>query len=82
MGLYLPARGYRGDIDFHAPAPGAARPEMWDGLIVAEARDGYGFILYGNINGVGYQSVCVPASPAAYYQAQRGFGALPWAGLV
>ena len=82
MGLYMPARGYHGYIDFHAPVPRAARPEMWENLILSEARDGYGFILRGNVNDVGYQSVCVPASLAAYHQAQREFGVLPWAEIV
>ncbi len=82
MGVYMPSRGYHGYIDFHAPAPRAARPEMWKDLILAEARDGYGFILRGNVNDFGYQSVCVPASLAAYYQAQREFGVLPWAEIV
>jgi len=82
MGIYIPARGYHGYIDFHAPAPAAARPDMWESLILSEARDGYGFILEGSVNDVGYQSVCVPASLAAYYQAQREFGVLPWAEIV
>ena len=82
MGVFMPARGYHGYVDFHAPAPRAARPEMWEDLVVAEARDGYGFILQGNVNDVGYQSVCVPASLAAYYQAQREFGVLPWAEIM
>jgi gamma-glutamyltranspeptidase/glutathione hydrolase len=82
MGIYMPARDFHGYIDFHAPAPGASRPDMWEDLILSEARDGYGFILRGNVNDVGYQSVCVPASLAAYYEAQREFGVLPWSEIV
>lgn len=82
MGVYMPSRGYHGYIDFHAPAPLAVRQDMWKDLIISEARDGYGFILQGNVNDVGYESVCVPSSLAAYYQAQRGFGVLPWAEIV
>ena len=82
MNLYLPARGHHGVIDFHAPAPRAVRPEMWQDLIVAEARDGYGFILQGGINDIGHQAVCVPASLAAWHAAHRDFGVLPWAELV
>ncbi len=82
MGLYLPAQGAQLAIDFHAPAPRAARPEMWQDLILGEARDGYGFLLRDNINDVGYQSVCVPLSLAAFFEAQRSFGRLPWAEVV
>ncbi|MEO8714261.1 MAG: gamma-glutamyltransferase, partial [Acetobacteraceae bacterium] len=82
MGVYMPARGHHGYIDFHAPAPRAARAEMWDDLILSEARDGYGFILEGGVNDIGYGSVCVPASLAAYYQAHREFGVLPWAEIM
>ncbi len=82
MGIYMPARGYHGYIDFHAPAPRAARPEMWEAIIRSEARDGYGFILDGNVNDVGYQSICVPASLAAYHEAQRNYGNLPWSEIV
>ncbi len=82
LGLYLPARGFHGYIDFHSPAPGAARAEMWEKLILSEARDGYGFILEGSVNDVGYQSICVPASLAAWDEAHRQFGKLPWPEIV
>ncbi len=82
MGLFLPTRDRHEYIDFHAPAPLAARPDMWERQIVGEARDGYGFILEGHVNDLGYQSICVPASLKAFHQAQREFGALPWAEIV
>ncbi|HEX5325584.1 MAG TPA: gamma-glutamyltransferase, partial [Acetobacteraceae bacterium] len=44
MGVYLPQRNRHEYIDFHAPAPLAARPDMWEHLIEGESRDGYGFI--------------------------------------
>ena len=46
-GIALPAKGFHGYIDFHAPAPLAPRPDMWADRIESEARDGYGFILRG-----------------------------------
>ncbi len=82
MGICLPDRSHHGYIDFHAPAPRAARADMWQDLVLSEARDGYGFILRGQVNDVGYQSICVPASLAAYHLAQRTHGALPWAEVV
>ncbi len=82
MGLYVPARGFHGYVDFHAPAPLAARADMWADRIEAEARDGYGFILRGKVNDLGYQSICVPASLRAFHAAHARFGALPWAEIA
>jgi gamma-glutamyltranspeptidase / glutathione hydrolase len=81
-GIYLPGRGFHGYLDFHAPAPLAVRPDMWEHLIESEARDGYGFILKGRLNDIGYQSICTPASLRAYYEAQREHGRLPWEQVV
>jgi gamma-glutamyltranspeptidase/glutathione hydrolase len=82
MGLYLPGSGVHGYIDFHSPAPAATRPDMWADLIESEARDGYGFVLKGRVNDVGYQSICVPASLRAYHDAHARHGRLPWAEVV
>ncbi|TKT72541.1 gamma-glutamyltransferase [Afipia massiliensis] len=81
-GIYFPGQGFHQYLDFHAPAPAAARPDMWADLIEGEARDGYGFILRGKVNDLGYQSVCVPASLKAYYEAHSRFGVLPWRDIV
>jgi gamma-glutamyltranspeptidase / glutathione hydrolase len=81
LGIYLPGR-HHGYIDFHAPAPLAARPDMWAALVEAETRDGFGFILAGRVNELGYQSICVPAALSAYAEAHGEFGALPWADVV
>lgn len=82
MAVYRADTGQHEYIDFHAPAPGAATPDMWEDLILGEARDGYGFMLEGNVNDVGYQSICVPASLKAYEVAHQRHGKLPWADLV
>jgi gamma-glutamyltranspeptidase / glutathione hydrolase len=74
--------GFHGYIDFHAPAPLAVRPDMWADRIESEARDGYGFVLRGRVNDIGYQSICVPASLRAYRDAHREHGRLPWEQIV
>lgn len=81
-GIYFPSQNFHQYLDFHAPAPAASRPDMWEHLIEGEARDGYGFILRGKINDVGYQSACVPASLKAYYEMHAKFGVLPWRDIV
>lgn len=82
MCLYLPAKGKHEYLDFHSPAPAAVRPDMWENLVESEARDGYGFVLKGRVNDIGYQSVCVPASLKAYHDAHQAHGMLPWAEVV
>ena len=81
-GIAMPGKGFHGYIDFHAPAPRAVRPDMWADLIESEARDGYGFILRGRVNDIGYQSICAPASLRAYRDAHREHGRLPWEQIV
>ncbi len=82
MAVYDPVNGMHEYIDFHAPAPGGASDDMWADLIEGEARDGYGFILRGRVNDIGYQSICVPASLRAYATAHERHGSLPWADLI
>ena len=81
-GIAMPRKGVHGYIDFHAPAPLAVRADMWADLIESEARDGYGFLLRGRVNDIGYQSICAPASLRAYRDAHREHGRLPWEQIV
>jgi gamma-glutamyltranspeptidase/glutathione hydrolase len=81
-GIYMPAKKFHGYIDAHAPAPLAARPDMWANLIEGEARDGYGFILKGRVNDIGYRSICAPANLKMYYEAHQEHGRLPWERIV
>lgn len=82
MQLYLPGRGVHELIDFHGRAPAAATPDMWEDLIEGENRDGFGFVLRGRVNDVGYQSITVPGSLKAYFEAQSQFGDLSWQEVV
>ena len=79
--LYLPERGVHTCIDFHGKTPLAARPDMWVDLLEGETRDGFGFLLRGNVNDLGYQSITTPGSLLAYYEAARDFGSWDWADL-
>ena len=55
---------------------------MWANLIESEARDGYGFILKGRVNDIGYKSICAPANLKMYYDAHKEHGSLPWSRVV
>lgn len=76
--ICMPSRGVHEYVDFHAPAPAAASPEMWQDLVEGEARDGFGFVLKGRVNDLGYRSVCVPAALRAFEEIHRDYGSLPW----
>ena len=81
-GIAMPQAGFYGYLDFHSPAPLAARPDMWADLVESEARDGHSFVVTGRVNEVGYQSIAVPASLRAYRDMHREYGRLPWAQVV
>ncbi|MDD9902584.1 MAG: gamma-glutamyltransferase [Rhodospirillaceae bacterium] len=78
MHLYLPKKGFHGFIDFHTRAPAAVTDDMWEDQIVGESRDGFGFFLKERQNEVGYQSIMIPGSLKAYYEAVREHGTMDW----
>ncbi len=80
--VHLPDRGVHRCIDFHAKSPLATRADQWEDLIVGETRDGFGFVLEGHVNDVGYQAVATPGSLKAYYEAQTAWGVKDWDAIV
>ncbi len=80
--IYMPGQGVHRCIDFHAKSPLATRPDQWEDIIIGETRDGFGFVLEGNVNDVGYQSIATPGSLKAYFEAQTTWGAKDWAEIV
>ncbi len=80
--VYLPGKNIHTCIDFHGRVPGAATPDMWAELIEGEARDGFGFILRGKVNDIGYQAITVPGSLRAYEEATGEFGTMDWKDVV
>ncbi len=69
-------------IDFHGKTPLMATPDMWEDLLEGETRDGFGFLLKGNVNDFGYGAVTTPGSLLAYFEAVRDFGTWSWADVV
>ncbi len=80
--VYLPDQGVHRCIDFHAKSPLATKPDQWEDLIIGETRDGFGFVLEGEVNDVGYQSIATPGSLKAYFEAQSTWGRLDWDRIV
>ncbi len=82
MHIHLPERGVHGFIDFHGKAPLATRPDMWESLIVRECDDGFGFVLKGEVNEIGYQSMTTPLTLKAFDEALRRYGTRSLASLL
>jgi gamma-glutamyltranspeptidase/glutathione hydrolase len=82
MHLYLPSVGQHLCLDFHARAPGAVTDTMWQDLLEQEAEDGFGFILKGRVNEVGYQAIATPETLRALDGALKRFGTRSLADLL
>jgi gamma-glutamyltranspeptidase/glutathione hydrolase len=82
MHVCMPGQGVHRCIDFHGRAPAAARPDMWQDIILGEADDGFGFILEGSVNEIGYQSITTPMTLRALDTALARFGTRSLAELI
>ncbi len=82
MQIYMPKRNVHLHLDFHARCPASVTPDMWADLIEGEARDGFGFLLKGKVNDVGYQSIAVPGSLRGYEEALSECGTMVWADVI
>ena len=82
MHLYLAERSEHLLLDFHGRAPLAVTPDMWADLIKHEAEDGFGFILKGRVNEMGYASITSPMSLRAFDEALKRYGTMDLAALL
>jgi len=87
MHIYLPGPnsdkgGVHRFIDFHGRAPLAVKPDMWADIALGEADDGFGFILEGAVNEIGYQSIMTPMTLRALDTALTQFGTRSLAELI
>jgi len=80
--VYAPLRGVHTTYDFMSTAPASVRGDMWADLLEGETRDGFGFILKGRVNDIGYRSVAVPGMLKGYQAMHAGFGKLAWRDVV
>lgn len=82
MHVYLPSRGAHEILEFYARAPLSATPDMWTDKVLGQSRDGFGYILEGNISDIGYLAVCTPGSLKGYETALRDYGTFDWADVI
>ena len=69
-------------IDFHGRAGSRAREDIWVDRFESAAPDGFGYVLDGKLNDVGYGALTVPGMVAGVAEIHRRFGTLPWRDLV
>lgn len=82
MQVYMPGTSIHTCIDFHGRAPLSATEDMWADRIIAETEDGFGFVLEGRVNEIGYQSITSPMSLRAFDDALKRFGTRPLSELL
>jgi gamma-glutamyltranspeptidase/glutathione hydrolase len=82
MQVYAPDHNQHQCIDFYGTAPAAARPDMWADDLLGEARDGWGFLVKGQRNELGYEAIATPGTLKGLSEAHERFGTLPWKEVV
>ena len=82
MHVWLPGHDIHRILDFHGRAPRAVRADMWADLVRGEAEDGFGFLLEGAVNEIGYQSITTPMTLRALDDALARFGSRDLADLL
>ncbi|NBP48612.1 MAG: gamma-glutamyltransferase [Alphaproteobacteria bacterium] len=76
MQIFMPEKDIHSFIDFHGKAPKATKSDMWEHLIERECDDGFGFVLKGQVNEFGYQSMTSPMTLQAFNTALQTHGTM------
>jgi gamma-glutamyltranspeptidase/glutathione hydrolase len=82
MQIYMPKRGVHQHLTFYARAPARARPDMWADIVVGQSRDGFAYIVEGQVNALGYQAPGTPGNLKGYTEALAGFGTMDLADVM
>ena len=82
MNVFMPQKGVHDILEFYARAPAAATPEMWQDKLIGQSRNGFGFILEGDISEIGYLACCTPGSLKGYEAALRDYGTFNWEDVI
>ncbi len=78
MHVYDAATGEDVILDFCSVAGSRATPDMWEGLIDRQGEDGLGYILKGDVNEIGYQSIGLPTGIRGLHEALTRYGTWTW----
>lgn len=80
--VYAPDKGIHTCLEFYGRAPLATRPGMWADLLISQAEDGFGFLLKGHVNELGYGAIAQPMTLRALDTALSRFGTMTLAALI
>ncbi len=69
-------------VSFHGRAGGRCRDDQWTDLLEQPAPDGFGYVLRGKVNDVGYQSITTPGMLSGLAEIHGRHGRMEWADLV
>jgi len=78
MHVYIAQTGEEKIIDFHGKAGSKVSSSMWKDLVLSQARDGFGYVLKGNVNAVGYTSIATPGTVMGLYEGLARYGTVTW----
>jgi gamma-glutamyltranspeptidase / glutathione hydrolase len=68
-------------VNFFGHVGRKAKPDMWQNLLEGPAPDGFGYILKGKENDVGYKSITIPGTVAGFGEIHKRFGQMKWEDL-
>ncbi len=74
--VYDPKNGRHVCHDFHGRAPLGVKPDMWEKLLIGEAEDGFGFLLEGRVNEIGYGAITSPMTIKGLDEALKRYGTM------
>jgi gamma-glutamyltranspeptidase/glutathione hydrolase len=69
-------------VDFHGRVGSRATPDQWAPIFIQPAEDGFGYLVEGRVNDVGYGALTVPGMLAGLGEIHERFGTVPWSDLV
>ena len=68
-------------VNFFGRVGSKAEPGMWNDIYEGAAPDGFGYILKGKENDVGYKSITIPGTVAGFGEIHKRFGKMRWKDL-
>ena len=80
--VFSAATGQHEVFDFHGRAPLAVREDMWVDRIIGETEDGYGFLLQGQVNEIGYGAITTPMTLRAFDDLLNAHGSRSMSQLI
>lgn len=80
--VYDPKKRVHACLDFHGRAPLSVTPTMWEHLLEGESEDGFGFILKGRVNEIGYGAITTPMTLRGLNEALTRYGTMSLKDLI